>query len=130
MTPPILIIDDDPSVCFTVETVLDTAGLSARSVQSGPAGLDLLRSGLRGLILLDIMMPVMDGWATLQAMRDEGLLDGNLVVMLTAVVNPGCEMEPLKDLVIDYIRKPFDSNQLIEWVRDYLAYLQPVGEAG
>jgi CheY-like chemotaxis protein len=122
-----MIVDDDPAVCFTVREVLSTAGLEVVECNSGQACLDILQHGWTGVILLDIMMPEMDGWQTLQALRDRGLLEGCIVSMLTAVMNPGPEMEDLKECVLDYIRKPFDADVLIASVRDYLSYLQPVG---
>lgn len=125
MSTSILVVDDDPSVCFTVREVLASGGLSCQVVHSGQECLAALREGFAGLILLDIMMPNMDGWQTLAAMRREGLLEGNLVCMLTAVANPGEEMEDLKECVLEYVRKPFSAEGLIETVRNYLEYLTP-----
>lgn len=125
MNPSILIVDDDPSVCFTVREVLSSGELASQAVPSGEEALDTVRGGFRGLILLDIMMPGMTGWETLDALRREGLLEGNLICMLTAVADPGTEMEDLKECVLDYIRKPFSATGLIATVRGYLDYLAP-----
>ncbi len=126
MNEQVLIVDDDPAICYTVSEVLASAGLRVRAVQSGDACLEALRGGFHGVILLDIMMPGRDGWETLEAIRDEGLLEGNLVCMLTAVMNPGASMEGLKECVLDYVRKPFDPQQLVQATQEYLSYLEPV----
>ncbi len=123
MKEKIMIVDDDPAICYTVGEVLRCADLPSIAVDSGKACLAKLRKGFRGLILLDIMMPEMDGWETLEAMKQEGLMDGNIVCLLTAVINPGEEMEDVKERVLDYVRKPFDPDGLIAAAKEYLSYL-------
>lgn len=125
MNERILIVDDDPAVCFTVQEVLRRAGLQAIIVESGEACLQKLREGFHGLIFLDIMMPKMDGWQTIEAMKQEGLLAGNAVCMLTALIDPGEKMQAVKDCVADYVCKPFDSEFLVATAREHLANLQP-----
>lgn len=126
MNPQIMLVDDDPAVRYTVLEVLRDAGLAALAVDSGEACLAELRKGFRGVILLDIMMPGMDGWDTLEAMKREGLCDGNIVCMLTAVINPGPEMEKVRENVLDYVRKPFDPDGLVATAKEYLSFLQPL----
>jgi DNA-binding response OmpR family regulator len=128
MNETVLIVDDDPAICYTVREVLAAAGLQARIAQSGEVCLQALREGFRGVILLDIMMPGKDGWQTLQEMRAEGLLEGNIICMLTAVTNPGQRMEHLKECVLDYVRKPFDPDGLVRATCQYIDYLQPVAD--
>ncbi|MBN1941678.1 MAG: response regulator [Phycisphaerae bacterium] len=128
MNERIMIVDDDPAVRYTVQEVLRGANLSAIAVESGRACLEELRNGFRGVILLDIMMPEMDGWDTLEAMKREGLSEGNIVCMLTAVISPSAELETLKDDVLDYVRKPFDPDGLIATAKEYLSYLRTVPE--
>lgn len=123
MSTEVMMVDDDPAICFTVEAVLSQAGISVRSVQSGQDCLSALREGFRGVILMDVMMPRLDGWQTIERIVDEGLLDGNVVCMLTAVVSPGGEMESLKEYVVDYIRKPFEIAELIDTVQQCRQFL-------
>lgn len=119
----ILIVDDDPSIRFTVEHVLSHAGLAASSAPSGPEGIARIEQGFRGLVLMDIMMPEMDGWQAIEEIVRRGLLSGNVICMLTAVNSPGPEMEHLKEYVLDYIRKPFDADSLVERIDEYLDYV-------
>jgi CheY-like chemotaxis protein len=129
MSQQIMIVDDDPAVRYTVQEVLRGAHLQAVTVESGRACLEELRKGFRGVILLDIMMPDMDGWDTLEAMKREGLMEGNIVCMLTAVISPGSEMDAVKDSVMDYVRKPFDPDGLIATAKEYLSFLRTTPDA-
>ncbi len=124
MDKQVMVVDDDPSVRATIEIVLNTKGYSICVVESGAKCLDKLREGFRGLILMDIMMPEMDGWDTISAIENEGLHGGNVICMLTAMHDPGPKLERLTEYVIDYVRKPFTSEDLLETVSEYLEYVQ------
>jgi len=124
MNKQIMVVDDDPSIRETVEIVLGAGGYSICTVASGKECLDRLRSGFRGLILMDVMMPEMNGWDTIAAIEDEGLHGKNVICMLTAVHDPDPQLEKLTESVMDYIRKPFTSEELLETVEEYLAYVQ------
>jgi len=124
MDKQIMIVDDDPSIRSTVEIVLNTKGYSICVVESGEKCLDKLREGFRGLILMDIMMPEMDGWDTISAIEDEELHGGNVICMLTAVHDPGPKLEKLTEYVMDYVRKPFTAEELLATVAEYIAYVQ------
>ncbi len=124
MDKQVMVVDDDPSIRSTVEIVLGTKGHSFCAVESGTRCLEKLREGFRGLILMDIMMPEMNGWDTIKAIEDEGLHGGNVICMLTAVHDPGPELEKLTESVMDYVRKPFTSEELLKTVAEYIAYVQ------
>ena len=124
MDKQIMIVDDDPSIRATVEIVLNTKGYSICVVESGKRCLDKLREGFSGLILMDVMMPEMNGWDTIESIEDEGLHGGNVIYMLTAVHDPGPELERLTESVMDYVRKPFTSEELLGTVAEYIAYVQ------
>lgn len=124
MDKQIMVVDDDPSIRATIEIVLNTKGYSICVVESGKRCLEKLREGFRGLILMDIMMPEMDGWDTIAAIEDEGLHGGNVICMLTAVHDPGPKLEKLTEYVMDYVRKPFTSEELLETVAEYITYVQ------
>ncbi len=124
MDKQVMVVDDDPSIRDTVEIVLNTKGHSICVVESGEKCLDKLREGFRGLILMDVMMPEMDGWDTISAIEKAGLHGGNVICMLTAVHDPGPELEKLTEYVMDYVRKPFTSEELLEAVEEYIEYVQ------
>jgi len=116
---PILVVDDDPAITFTVDTVLSRAGFSVLKASSGVEALERMREGFRGLVFMDIMMPNLDGWDTVQGMIDEGLLGCPMICMLTAVGAPGPRLDAIKEYVVDYIRKPFESDDLLKAIREF-----------
>ena len=124
MDKQIMVVDDDPSIRDTVEIILNVSGYPVCVVENGEKCLDKLREGFRGLILMDIMMPKMDGWDTIAAIEDEGLHGGNVICMLTAVHDPDPKLEKLTEHVMDYVRKPFTSEELLGAVTEYIAYVQ------
>lgn len=123
MNNRIMIVDDNEYVRASVEIICSSAQLNLATAASGPECLKHLESGFKGIILMDIMMPGMDGWDTIRAMVDRGLYDGNIVVMLTGMGEPDGKMEGLQEYVSDYMTKPFGPDQLIESLEYYLTLL-------
>jgi CheY-like chemotaxis protein len=114
---PVLIVDDDDQIRNTVRRLLERVGCRVAVAAGGTECLDVVRAGFRGLILMDIIMPGLNGWATIRALQEGGLLPGNLICMLTGRVEPGPGNEGLEEYVFDYLVKPFDVTQLVEMVR-------------
>ena len=123
MNNRIMIVDDNEYVRASVEIICNSAQLGLATAASGPECLKHLESGFKGIILMDIMMPGMDGWDTIRAMVDRGLYDGNIVVMLTGMGEPDGKMDGLQEYVSDYMTKPFGPDQLIESLEYYLTLL-------
>jgi DNA-binding response OmpR family regulator len=119
----IMIIDDDSHVRIAVRTILDEAGYEIISADSGRSGIEHLKNGFSGLILLDIMMPEMDGWDVIQKILDEDLYHNIVIVMLTAKGIPDSKMIGLQEWVLDYLTKPFDPEYLIEKTAYYMKLL-------
>jgi len=116
----VLLVDDDPTIAYTMRVILDRADIDLKHAICGADALTVLREGFKGLILMDVLMPRMDGWETIRAMVDEGLIEGNVICMLTAVVTPDAEAEGLQDYVVGSIRKPFRAENLTRTVKEYL----------
>jgi len=119
-----MVVDDDPSILVSVREVLESVGFEVVTVNSGRGCIEELQKGFRGVILMDIMMPGMDGWDTIKEIVDNNLLEGNLIAILTAKDQPDEKMDKLKEYVIDYLTKPFDSDELIATVDEYFTYLE------
>lgn len=119
----VMVVDDEPQVLFSVKKILTAAGLNVLTVDSGKVCLEELKKGFQGLILMDIMMPDLDGWDTIQNIIDSGFAKGNIICMLTGKEKPGSRMKELKEYILDYITKPFDPNDLVDLVKQYLTYL-------
>ena len=123
MSNKIMIVDDNEYVRASVEIICQSVQLGLISADSGPQCLARLEAGFRGIILMDIMMPEMDGWDTIRQIVDRGLYPGNLIVMLTGMGEPDAKMDGLQEYVTDYLTKPFGPNQLIESLQYYLDLL-------
>jgi CheY-like chemotaxis protein len=114
---PILIVDDDEVIREMVMMLLENEGWQVRQAGSGQECLNQLRQGFRGLILMDIRMPGMDGWETVRAIAQEGLFTGNLIYMVTGEAKPNLTADGLQEYVLDYLVKPFHPGQLVKSVR-------------
>jgi CheY-like chemotaxis protein len=124
MARKILVVDDDSSVLYTVKKVLENSGLSVDTVTSGDDCIKKLEEGFKGLILMDIVMPDKDGWDTIGEIIEKNLFKDIIICMLTGQDMPGEKMNPLKEYVLDYIRKPFDYTKFVEIIEEYLSYLE------
>lgn len=118
-----MVVDDDAFILRVMAELLEPEGMEVIAVESGDACIAELANGYRGVILMDIMMPRMDGWGTIQEMIDRDLVEGNVIAMLTAKDIPDAELECLKEHVIDYITKPFEPDEIVALVKGYLNYL-------
>lgn len=125
-TPPplqrILQIDDDEDILAVAQVALQGyGGFEVRTAQTGVAALEIARSFVPQLILLDWMMPGMDGPATLRALQAAPSLAAVPVVYLTATVSPHLREEALASGAVEMLIKPFVPRQL---VTDLLAIWQ------
>ena len=102
----ILMIDDNPN---PAADMLLMYGYEVETMPDGKSGLDELNKNYfkYDLVLLDVMMPVMDGWSTLKAIRNNKILKNIPVIMLTAVDDDIKQISGLKQGADDYIIKPF-----------------------
>jgi CheY-like chemotaxis protein len=123
MTKGLMVVDDDPSILFAVKELLEPEGFNVVAVSSGKECLQQMEKGFKGVILMDIMMPDMDGWQTVKEIVDRGYLPGNIISMFTARDIGDQKMESLAKYVTDYIQKPFDPEGLILTVREYSRHL-------
>jgi len=122
--PQVMLVDDEECIRETVSELLGSEGIDVVTVADGQGCLQQLQDGFRGVILMDVMMPGMDGWATIREIEKAGLLQGNIISMLTAMDAPDERMEGLQEVVIDYITKPFELSPFIAAVRKYLTLLE------
>ena len=113
----ILIVDDDAISLIVVETILDHKYI-VLPTNSGKEAIDyLLQGNIPDLILLDIIMPEMDGWETFNRIKDLGLICNIPIAFLTSVHGKE-EQERAREIgVADYIFKPFSSKELFKKVK-------------
>ena len=120
----VMIVDDNEYIRDTVEILFRTESMKIVTASGGHECLGHLTSGFRGVLLMDVMMPQMDGWDTISQIVERGLYEGNVILMLTAKDEPDNKMKKIKEYVTDYITKPFNSEQLIDAVKYYHSLLK------
>jgi DNA-binding response OmpR family regulator len=117
----ILIVDDDPNIRELLEVNLGAAGFTIRNASQGREAMDLMRQRTPDLVILDIMMPEMDGWEVCKQIRDDPRLERVKIIMLTA---KGSEKDKLVGMEIfkadEYMTKPFDIDELIKTITTLL----------
>ena len=112
----VLVIDDDPAVRDFMSRSLVSEGIRTLLAADGEEGLRLAREGHPDLIFLDVLMPKLDGWGVLSALKADDVLSNIPVVMLTMMNNP--EMGYLLGAA-EYLSKPIDRQRLVETIRRY-----------
>ncbi|CAA9548361.1 MAG: hypothetical protein AVDCRST_MAG49-1550 [uncultured Thermomicrobiales bacterium] len=113
----VLVVDDEPLLRELVVEVLREEGYAVVAASEGRAMLDLLAVERPDLILMDVMMPGLDGRAAYLAMRSRDDLPPIPVVMMSAAVTP----DRLDPSIAAFLRKPFDLDQLLDTVAMLIA---------
>ena len=117
MPKHILIVDDDPDISELLSTYLQAAGYQTNIANDGLAGIKAAYSGHPDLILLDVMMPGMDGWETCVRLRE--MSDGP-IIFVTAKTNEADIVRGFSLGADDYITKPLSLHELRERVQAVL----------
>lgn len=120
MPKRILIADDEPNIVISLEFLMHHNGYEVRAAPDGDQALKLLAEFKPDLILLDIMLPVRNGFEVCQRIRENPEWRTTRVVMLTA---KGREVEVTKGLALGadaYVTKPFSTKELLATVRRLL----------
>ena len=124
MDKKVMVVDDDYSIRIAVKVLFESQGFEVFEADGGKECLGMLKNGFKGVIVMDIMMPEMDGCATVREIVDQGLFKGNAIFMLTAMDVPELKMQNLKGCVVGYIAKPFEPEELVNTVEGYFRHLQ------
>lgn len=120
MSQHILIVDDEKNIAISVDYLLRREGYEVSVAHDGEEGLRLIRSDRPDLVLLDIMMPKMNGFQVCEAVKQDPALADVRIVMLTA---KGRDAEKEKGLALGadaYITKPFATRELVSQVKALL----------
>lgn len=124
--PRILLVDDDPSILSLVQLYLAREGFEVQTAARGDDALAAFRRMPPDLILLDVMLPGMDGWQVLKAVRKNSAIP---IIMVTAKEETFDKVLGLELGADDYVTKPFDSKELIARVKAVLRRTQGTGES-
>ena len=116
-TKRIIYIEDELEMIDLVRLILNRKGYEVKGALGGQEGLDLIRSTHPDLVLLDLMMPDMDGWEVYQQMKaNEAMRDIPVIVITAKAQNIDKVLGVHIAKVEDYISKPFSPQQLIDSV--------------
>lgn len=116
----ILIVDDEPNIVMTLEYTFKKSNYEVFIARDGQEALDILKTNFPDVIILDIMMPMVDGFATLEQIRKDDNLQHTKVMFLSAK-NKESDIEKGMALGADaYMTKPFSIKKVIEKVEELL----------
>ena len=110
MPKKVLIVEDDANIAELLHLYLEKEGFETQVAKDGGKGVELFRSFQPDLVLLDLMLPIMDGWSVLRKIR-EG--DQTPVIMLTAKGETEDKVSGLEQGADDYIVKPFEMKEVL-----------------
>jgi DNA-binding response OmpR family regulator len=117
----VLVVDDQDDIREMAALVLAGAGYEVATARSGREALKEARERVFDLVLLDINMPGLDGWATLRLLRADPDLDALRVAMFSVKSEVRDKIAGMKDGAIDYITKPFGVDELVDRVARILS---------
>lgn len=124
MTRKIILADDDPDICELVTMILESQDCEVRVARHGAACLELLATEKPDLLILDMLMPVMDGFAVCEEIR-QGRFPGLPVLILSSVQEAASRGRYQRETgnaldVAGFMEKPFSPGTLIQQVRAIL----------
>lgn len=123
VSPMILIVDDEAAITSNLSQILERAGFEVIVAEDGAQGLHIVESRAPDLVVLDILMPRLNGREMLRTLRRQG--NWTPVILLTQVGDAPERTMALSEGADDYLNKPFDPYELIARIRAVLRRVQP-----
>jgi len=120
----ILVVDDDRNVVRLLQTYLESSGYTVFSAWDGETALQVLRTERPDLMILDLMLPRLDGWEVTRLVRGDPKLASTPILMLTARVDEPDRILGLELGGDDYVPKPFNPREVLARVRAILRRVQ------
>ncbi|MCP5098594.1 MAG: response regulator [Chloroflexi bacterium] len=122
--PVILVVDDNPQMAKLLQEIVELAGFEAEVAFSGLDGLDKVRDGMPDLILVDVMMPKMDGWQVYQKIREFSSIP---VIFVTAYDTPQNQIRAIEIGAEGYMSKDQIAISLVQQIQFVLesAHMPP-----
>jgi DNA-binding response OmpR family regulator len=112
----ILVVEDEADLVWVIRFNLEMEGYRTYVASNGEAALEMLRTDPPDIMLLDLMMPVMDGWTVLEEIHKRGL-ERPKVIVVSARTAAGDRARAARYEVSGYMAKPFDMDELLETIR-------------
>jgi adenylate cyclase len=127
--PYILLVDDDPQNLYLIAELLDLEGYRTQSADSGAAALALAQAECPALILLDVMMPDMNGFEVCDRLRQDPMLRTVPIIFLTALDDDESRLRGVEALGDDYLTKPIKTEMVLKKIQAVLRLHQLRSEA-
>src|SRR4051812_24304338 len=124
--PRILVVDDEPQVVWVLEFSLQALGYTTYSAHDGMEALDQIDRHHPELMVLDVMMPRMDGWSVLERLADVPAADRPRIVVVSALASAGDRERALLLGASAFVPKPFDMDHLVSVLQE-LSVADPAG---
>jgi CheY-like chemotaxis protein len=123
----VLVVEDDEQIRGLVAYVFERAGCDVQVAENGAEALDRVREACPHLIVLDLMMPVLNGWEFLEATAREGLCTSTPIVVISAfLATPSAPQVKMPSTVLEMLPKPFELSDLVAIAE---RYTQRTGES-
>jgi len=125
----VLVVDDDMRNVFAITRILEGAGMIVAQAENGQTALNIIDSSTQSfdLILMDIMMPVLDGFEAIKIIRQKNQYQDTPIIALTAKSMPEDEHKCIEVGASEYLTKPLDLNRLLSMIRVWLYRLSNKG---
>lgn len=120
MMKKVLVIEDEPHISKLVKVILEKNGFNVLQAFVGQEGLNMAKREKPDLIILDVMMPNMDGFEVAKRLTGMGKTKNIPIIMLSSAAQFKDKMRGIESGAVDYITKPFDNEELIEKVKEYV----------
>ena len=120
----VLVIDDEAPIRLLCRVNLEAEGMEVLEASDGPTGLEEARKEKPDVILLDVMMPALDGWRVAERLLDDSSTQNIPIIFLTARAEFRDRARGLDIGGVDYVTKPFNPLELAALVRDLLGRIE------
>ena len=120
----VLVIDDEAPIRLLCRVNLEAEKMEVLEAADGPSGLEKARAEKPDVILLDVMMPALDGWRVAEQLLEDGQTQEIPIIFLTARAEFRDRARGLDIGGVDYVTKPFNPLELAPLVRDLLARIE------
>jgi len=113
----VMVVDDEPDVLLSLKAVLQRQNYDVITVSNGAECLEQLEKGFKGVVLMDLMMPIMDGWETINQIVKKGYTKDVAIEIITGKGTKDYQkMSILGSYIFDYLAKPLNIEQLLSSV--------------
>ncbi len=128
MAGRVLVVDDEAEIRELCRVNLEFEGFDVVEARNGSEAIEMARRVRPDLVFLDLMMPGVDGWDVLHALKTDDDLASIPVILLTAKSGEDDQMRGWQEGILEYVSKPFNPLSLAEWARRAMVPRDPVDD--